>query len=62
MYKKIIQMLIEARTHEDINKITAEIDRAFQHDKLTWKDNEQLYDLVAKIDGSFRSGVEHFGE
>lgn len=60
MYKKIIQMLIEAETGEDINKVCSAIDQAFQNGKISWKDNEQLYDLVAKIDGSFRPGVKHY--
>lgn len=58
MYKKIIQMLIEAETEEDISKVCSTIDHAFQGEKISYKNNEQLYDLVAKIDGSFRHGVK----
>lgn len=60
MYKKIIQMLIEAETEEDINKVCSTIDREFQNGKISWKDNEQLYDMVCKIDGSYRPGVKHY--
>lgn len=60
MYKKIIQMLIEAETQEDISRVCGTIDREFQNGKISWKDNEQLYDMVAKIDGSYRAGVKHY--
>lgn len=60
MYKKIIQMLIEAETAEDIGKVCGTIDREFQNGKISWKDNEQLYNMVAKIDGSYRPGVKHY--
>ena len=60
MYKKIIQMLIEAESAEDIGKVCAQISRAFQDGKITAKDNEQLFDLVSKIDGSRRAGVKNY--
>lgn len=46
MYKKLIQMLAEAKTRDDINKVCGAVDRAYQSDKITFKDNEQLYALI----------------
>ena len=60
MYKKIVQMLIWAETSEEISEVCRTIDKAFENEKISWKDNEQLYDLVAKIDGSYRAGVKHY--
>lgn len=47
MYKKLIQMLIEAKTRDDINKVCGAVDRAYQSDKITFKDNEQMYALIS---------------
>jgi len=51
MYKKIVQIIIDAVTEEEMNHACGEIDRAFQAGKITWNDNEQLYDIVAKVTG-----------
>ena len=60
MYKKLVQMLIDAVTAEDMNKACAEISKAYQMGKISYKDNEHLYDLAAKIDGSFRASVKAY--
>lgn len=49
MYKKLVQMLIDANTGQEINRAGSEIDKAFEKEKITWKDHEQLYSLLSKI-------------
>lgn len=49
MYKKLVGMIASIETREDFNKASGEIDRAFQSEKITWKDNETLYKLMQKI-------------
>lgn len=46
VYKEIIGKFISVQTEDDLNKVCTDIDRAFQSEKLTWKDNEQLYKLA----------------
>ncbi len=60
MYKKLVQMIIEAETPDDINEVCGKIGKAFESEKISWKDHEQLFDLVAKIDGSYRKGVKTY--
>ena len=61
MYKKIIAEIINAETIEDLDKIEASIDQAFDAEKITWKDHEQLFDMIAKVSGGYyhRPGVTH---
>lgn len=49
MYKKLVGLITDIKTSEDFNKISGEIDRAFQAEKITWKDNETLHKLLQKI-------------
>lgn len=61
MYKKIIAEIIKAETIDDLDKIEASIDRAFEAEKITYKDHEQLFDMIAKVSGGYyhRAGVTH---
>ena len=61
MYKKIIEEIIKAETIADLDKISVSIDRAFEAGKITYKDHEQLIDMIAKVSGGvyFRTGVIH---
>ncbi len=58
--RRIIELIITAENDSDINHICGEIDRAFQAGKITWSDNELLYDLVAKVSYGYRKGVKHY--
>lgn len=49
MYKKLVQMIIDANSEEDVNVTCSMIDRAFNDGKISWKDHEQLYALIEKI-------------
>ena len=47
--RAILEMLAAANSSEDIENVCAAIDRAFQSEKITWKDHELFYSLVRKI-------------
>lgn len=47
--RDIINKMLKAQSDAEWNEITYEIDYAFQHEKITWQDNELLYGLVAKL-------------
>lgn len=48
MFKKLIQMILEAETQQQINEACGAIDRAYQTEKITSKDNEQLYKMISQ--------------
>lgn len=49
-YKALVDQIIASKSQDDINKVSAAIDNAYQHgEKITWADNEQLYRLLARI-------------
>lgn len=53
-YKALVDQIIAIETKEDFDKACAAIDRAYQHgEKITYKDNEQLYRLISKVGGEF---------
>lgn len=49
MFKKIVEMITAIETKKDLSHVCGEIDRAYQSEKITAKDNEILYKLVGKI-------------
>ena len=59
MFKKLVAEIIQAATIEDLDKAGATIDKAFQAGKITYNDNELLYDLIAKVSGGhyMRAGI-----
>lgn len=63
MFKKFVRMLIACNTTEEVNRVCGEIDRAYQQEKISYKDNEMLFDLAVKIDPNlWRTGVSHIGK
>lgn len=53
-YKALVEQIIAIETREDFDKACAAIDRAYQHgEKITFKDNEQLYRLISKVSKDF---------
>ena len=49
-YKALVDQIIAAKSQDDVSKVSAAIDNAYQHgEKITWADNEQLYRLLARI-------------
>ena len=61
MYKKIIAAIIAAETLTQLQNVGFTIDEAFNAGKISAKDHEQLYDLLAKASNGylFRSNVKH---
>lgn len=50
IYKALVEQIIEIESKDDLDKACAAIDRAYQQgEKITYKDNEQLYRLISKI-------------
>lgn len=49
MFKKLVALILEVETHDDLNHVCGEIDRAYQSDKISAKDNDLLYKMVSKI-------------
>lgn len=48
-YKEIIEALAGVQTQADIDHICGMIDRAYHGGKISYKDNEQLYRLVQRM-------------
>lgn len=49
MYKKLVQMIIDTNSEDDLNVTCAMIHRAFNDGKISFKDHEQLFALINKI-------------
>lgn len=52
MFKKFVQELVNAKTKEEIERIfyrSDGIDMMYQKEKLSWKDQQLLLDLVNKL-------------
>lgn len=49
MFKKLVALILEIETPDDLNHACGEINRAFQDEKISFKDNELLYKLIQKI-------------
>lgn len=51
-YKTFKQLVIElsnVKTKEDLDIFCANVDMSYQHDKITYQDNETLYRIVNNI-------------
>lgn len=49
MYKKLVQMIIDTNSEDDLNVTCSMIHRAFNDGKISFKDHEQLFALINKI-------------
>lgn len=52
MFKKFVQELVNAKTKEEVERIfyrSDGIDMMYQKEKLSWKDQQLLLDLVNKL-------------
>lgn len=49
LFKALLARVIEAKTDDEINMICADIDRAFQNEKIKYDENELLYRLINKM-------------
>lgn len=49
MFKKLVYKIAAIKTEGDRNECFAEIDKAFDSDKISWNDHETLYSLAAAV-------------
>lgn len=42
-------MIATIETQEDFNIVWGAIDTAYQHEKISWKDHQLLFNLIEKI-------------
>jgi hypothetical protein len=49
MFKKLVYEIAAIKTEGDRNECFAEIDKAFDNNKITWNDHETLYNLAAAV-------------
>ena len=49
MFKKLVYKIAAIKTEDDRNECFAEIDKAFDNDKILWNDHETLYSLAAAV-------------
>lgn len=52
-YKEIVSLIIAIEDRETYDKAYGSIGRAFEAEKITWADYEQLFDLLAKVGRPF---------
>ena len=45
-FKQLVETISRAKTEQELNRAAADVDFSYQHDGITWKDNEMLYDLI----------------
>ena len=48
-FKQLVQQLAAVRTKADLYKFCFDIDMSYQHDKITYNDNETLYTIVNNV-------------
>lgn len=48
-FKQLVVELSNIRTKEDLYTFCGNVDMSYQHDKITYQDNETLYDIVRYV-------------
>ena len=48
-FKQLVGQLSEIKTKEDLWALCGEIDRSYQHEKITWNDHETLYKIINNV-------------
>ena len=48
-FKKLVIMIDNIKTKDDVLYTWAAINKSFEADKISWNDHELLYDLASKI-------------
>ena len=48
-FKQLVSQLAEVRTKEDLWTLCGDIDQSYQHEKITYKDNETLYQIINHV-------------
>ena len=48
-FKQLVKGFSQIKTRFDFDLMCAEIDNAFQHEKISWDDHQMLYSLASVI-------------
>lgn len=48
-FKQLVVELSNVRTKEDLYQFCCDVDMSYQHDKITYQDNETLYRIVNNV-------------
>jgi hypothetical protein len=48
-FKQLIGQLAEVKTKEDLWALCGEVDMSYQHEKITYKDNETIYKIINNV-------------
>lgn len=48
-FKQLVVELSNVKTQEDCFKFCHDVDMSYQHDKITYQDNETLYRIVNNV-------------
>lgn len=47
--RRLLELIASIETETELNHVCYEIDMAYQHEKISYQDNEILYKLINKI-------------
>lgn len=50
MYKKLVQEIIDITDKDSFCRVCGDINRAFENGKISYKDHEQLFDLISFVE------------
>ena len=45
-FKQLITDLAKVRSKDDLYRFMYDVDMSYQHDKITYKDNELIYEII----------------
>lgn len=48
-YKQLVKAISNVQTWDGICEVEGEIDFSYQHEKITWEDNETLYRICSAL-------------
>lgn len=48
-FKQLVGQLAEVKNRDDLWALCGEIDQSYQHEKITYKDNETLYKIINNV-------------
>lgn len=48
-FKQLITDLAKVRSKDDLYSFMFDVDMSYQHDKITYKDNEVIYEIINNV-------------
>lgn len=48
-FKQLVAAIAGIESEEDRNYVCGEINLSFEHEKISWKDHEMLYQLACRL-------------